>query len=199
MRIRSIRSRAVALLGLSAVVCATSTSAETMKAQALDAKDAPAYVSSCAIDVGPGGVFTPAITVADRKASALVSADVAIYFIDPQNRLVGEVVVSPPYGPTGSPFGTVDRIACRVKRAQFVDGSVFEVNEAPRGANSVLPAAAAVLGAGAAALLLSNHGANSSSSGTTPVPAGPPSAGISSPVPVATVTELLRPKSKPKP
>jgi hypothetical protein len=196
--IRSIRPRGAALFALSAVVGATSTSAETMTAQPLDAKDAPAYVSACAIDTAPGGVFTPAITVADRKASAVVSADVAIYFIDPQNRLVGEVVVSPPYGPTASPFGTVDRVACRVKRAQFVDGSVFELNEAPRGASSVLPAVATVLGAGAAALLLSNHGSNSSS-GTTPVPVGPSSAIPSTPVPVATITELLRPKLKPKP
>jgi hypothetical protein len=193
-----MRSRGGALLAVSAIICATSTSAETMTAQPIDAKDAPAYVSACSIDEGAGGIFTPAITVTDRKASAVVSTDVAIYFIDPQNRLVGEVVVSPPYGPTGVPFGTVDRIACRVKRAQFVDGSVFEINEGPRGANSVLPSIGAVLGAGAAALLLSSHGSNASS-GTTPGPIGTSSFAPSSPVPVATITELLRPKLKPKP
>jgi hypothetical protein len=190
------RTRVVALSVFGALACATA-SATTLSATLLDPKDAPAFVSACSIDNDSSGVFTPAIVVTDRKPSAVTSADVAIDFFDAQNRMLGEVVVSPPYGPQGLPFGSIDRVGCRIKRAQFLDGSVYEVKDRSTTANALAPIAGAILGIGAAAVLIgSNKGGGSKSSGTSAASPTPNPAASSTPVPVASVIPLAKPKKR---
>jgi hypothetical protein len=172
-----VRARLVALSVFAAFACATA-SATTLSATLLDPKDAPAFVSACSIDNDSSGVFTPTIVVD---------------FFDAQNRSLGEVVVSPPYGPEGLPFGSIDRVGCRIKRARFVDGSVYEVRDRT-GASSALPIAGALLGIGAAALLIGSKGGGSktgSSVGTSPTSAP---TGAGTPVPVASIIPLARPR-----
>jgi hypothetical protein len=187
-----VRARLVALSVFAAFACATA-SATTLSATLLDPKDAPAFVSACSIDNDSSGVFTPTIVVTDRRRAAVATADVAVDFFDAQNRSLGEVVVSPPYGPEGLPFGSIDRVGCRIKRARFVDGSVYEVRDRT-GASSALPIAGALLGIGAAALLIGSKGGGSktgSSVGTSPTSAP---TGAGTPVPVASIIPLARPR-----
>jgi hypothetical protein len=194
MVIPRYRLRSLAFLAVAAFACATATaiSAGTLTGTLADSKDAPAYVSACSIDSDGSGVFTPTIAVTDRKPSAVASADVAIDFYDPQNHLLGESVVSPPYGPQGEPFGAFDHIACRVTRAEFVDGSVYVLKG--NSGNLLAPLAGALLGAGAAAALIgASHSSKSSSSSASSSPT--PAAGSSAtPVPVESIVPLARRK-----
>jgi len=182
-----------------AFACATATSAGTPSATLGDPKDAPAYVSACSIENDSSGVFTPDITVADRKRAAITDAEVELDFFDASNKLLGDVVVAPPYGPEGLPFGAVDHAVCRVKSAHFIDGSTYET-KTPQGGSSLAPAAGAVLGAGAAALLIgANHGSNNAPGATAAPSAVATSAVTPTPAPVGTIEQLARPKGPGKP
>jgi hypothetical protein len=197
----SNRTRA-GFLVLAAVASATVARAAPLPVALNDPADAPAYVSACAIDNDSSGVFTPAIVVSDRKSAAVVAADVAIDFIDPQGHVLGEVVASPPYGPQPVPFGPVERVACRVKHVEFVDGSVYDAKVPSNAAAGILPILGVLIGGGAAAALIgSNRGSkssNSSSGGGTGTPAPGTSASASStPVPVASIVPLDRGRGRP--
>ncbi|MBD5635131.1 MAG: hypothetical protein IAI49_11695 [Candidatus Eremiobacteraeota bacterium] len=191
MKLHRNRLRVGFILVAFACATAAATGAGSLKATLLDPKDAPAYVSACSVDNDTSGVFTPSITVSDRKAAAIAATDVAIDFLDAQNRLLGEVVATPPYGPQGLPFGAVDRIACKVKRAQFVDGSVYQP-KVPQSGNSLAPIAGAALGVGGAALLLGSGHSGGAGSTNSATPAPGVSAGIGTPVPVASIVPLDR-------
>jgi hypothetical protein len=198
----SNRTRA-GFLVLAAIASATVARAAPLPVALIDPATAPAYVSACAIDNDSSGVFTPSITVSDRKSSAVVAADVAIDFIDPQGHVLGEVVASPPYGPQPVPFGAVERVACRVKHVEFVDGSAYDAKGSSNAAASVLPILGVLLGGGAAAALIgSNHGSKSSTSSSggggsaTPAP-GSSASGSSTPVPVASIVPLVRGRGNP--
>jgi hypothetical protein len=193
MSFRSFRTRWAAL-PVVALACATATSAAPLTATLVDPQNAPAAVSSCTIDYDSSGVFTPAVTIADRKPAALTSADVGIDFFDAQNRLLGHVVVAPPYGPTGTPFGSIDRVACRIERAEFADGSRYAPYDRP-GGNAIVPVAGAILGVGAAAALAgSSHSNSSSGSSSTVAPTATPGSGSATPtpVPVASIVPLAQ-------
>ena len=204
MRLPLLRRRWVPVT-LVALACATATPAATLTATLLDPPDAPAAVSSCSIDNDSSGVFTPAIAIVDRKPAALTSADVGIDFFDAQNRPLGHVIVAPPFGPTALPFGSIDRVACRIVRAEFADGARFAPYEHAAGGGAALPVAGAILGVGAAAALAgSSHSGSSSgaSSGSTAAPTATPtsSTATATPVPVASVVPLSqRRKAVPTP
>jgi hypothetical protein len=197
----SNRTRA-GFLVLAAIASATVARAAPLPVALIDPTTAPAYVSACAIDNDSSGVFTPSITVSDRTSAAVVAADVAIDFIDPQGHVLGEVVASPPYGPEPVPFGSVERVACRVKHVEFVDGSVYDAKGSSNAAASVLPILGVLIGGGAAAALIgSNRGSKSSSSSSgggsaTPGP-GSSASGSSTPVPVASIVPLVRGRANP--
>ncbi len=191
--------RSAGFFVLLAFACATATSAGTLGATLGDPKDAPAYVSACSIENDSSGVFTPDVTVADRKRPAITDAAVEIDFFDASNKLLGAVVVAAPYGPEGLPFGAVDHAVCRVKSAHFLDGSTYEVKSS-QGGSSLAPVAGAVLGAGAAALLIgANHGSNNAASATSAPSAVASSAATPTPAPVGTIEQLGRPKGPGKP
>ncbi len=199
MSSNSSRLRSAASFVVLACACATATSAGTPSATLGDPKDAPAYVCACSIENDSSGVFTPDITVADRKRAAIADAQVELDFFDASNNLLGDVVVAPPYGPEGLPFGAVDRAVCRVKSAHFVDGSTYET-KASQGGSSLAPVAGAVLGAGAAALLLgANHGSKNAASATSAPSAVASSRVTPTPAPVGTIEQLARPKGPGKP
>jgi hypothetical protein len=205
MSLRSGRARtAVFSLLAACALAANATSAGTLSAALADPKDAPAYVSACSVDNDSSGVFTPMVTLGDRRSSAIGSADVAIDFFDAQGRVLGEVVVSPPYGPEGLPFGAVDRVACKVKRAEFTDGYVYALPEPHGAANAIEPVAGALIGVGAAAALIgSKHGSSSSSSASaapsTAPSSGPTASGSATPVPVASIVPLADARKAPAP
>ena len=198
------RAAFVVLIGCAAGALAigTPTSAGTLGAALVDPKDAPAAVTACAIQQDSSGVFTPAITVTDRKPPAITEADVEIGFYDAANRSLGAVVVSPPYGPEGLPFGSVDHITCKVRAARFLDGSTYEARSA-RGGSAALPVAGVLLGAGAAALIIGSGHSSSQNGGSlhaSPTPVTTASASTSAtPAPVGTIIQLARPKPTPKP
>ena len=190
--------RSVAFFVLLAFACATATSAGTLGATLGDPKDAPAYVSACSIEQDSSGVFTPDVTVADRKRPAITDAAVEIDFFDASNKLLGAVVVAAPYGPEGLPFGAVDHAVCRVKSAHFLDGSTYAVKAPQQGGSSLAPVAGAVLVGGAAALLIgANHGSNNAA-GATSAPSAVATVSVT-PAPVGTIEQLARPKGPGKP
>jgi hypothetical protein len=195
----SNRTRA-GFLVLAAIASATVARAAPLPVALIDPADAPAYVSACAIDNDSSGVFTPSITVSDRKSAAVVAADVAIDFIAPQGHVLGEVIASPPYGPEPVPFGPVERISCRVKHAEFVDGSVYDAKASGKAVAGILPILGVLIGAGAAAALIgSNRGSKNSGSssggGGSATPA-PGTSATSTPVPVASIVPLVRSRAK---
>jgi hypothetical protein len=197
----SKRTRA-GFLVLAALASATVARAAPLPVALIDPANAPAFVSACAIDNDSSGVFTPSITVTDRKSSAVVAADVAIDFVDPQGHVLGEAVASPPYGPQPLPFGSIERVTCRVKHVEFVDGSVYDAKVSSNAAASILPILGVLIGIGAgAAVIGSNHGSKSSSSSSgggsaTPAP-GTSASASSTPVPVASIVPLARGRAKP--
>jgi hypothetical protein len=191
--------RSTIFLGILAAACVTATVAGTLPTAPVDVPGAPAYVSACAIDSDSSGVFTPAITVTDRKPSALTSADVEIDFYDAANRAIGAVIVSPPYGPSGLPFGSIDHATCKVRAARFLDGSSYEPKISNTGA-ALAPIAGALLGAGAAALIIgANHKAAAAASEAATASATPSTGATVTPGPVGTIVQLARPPASAKP
>jgi hypothetical protein len=191
--------RSTVFLALLAAACMTATLAGTLATTPVDVPGAPAYVSACAIDSDSSGVFTPTITVTDRKPSALTSADVEIDFYDASNRAIGAVIVSPPYGPSGLPFGSIDHATCKVRAARFLDGSSYEPKVANTGA-ALAPIAGVLLGAGAAALIIgANHKAATAASAAATASGTPSTTSTITPGPVETIVQLARPAASLKP